>query len=233
MKILFLLFGLLLSFPIISYANMKELPQPDSGLQVIPFSQMDITDKMKNETLLKLNEQSTKGFVNSNSIDAKHLLNFTQKQNVIYYADKVNSNPTDTHMRNDLSQIKLAFPVKALPLRPGLKIIGYAPIGTWLNKSWTGVKMFFTDLRLGVCEYSIINYSLSHGAIQIASEVVSYDINNKPTTFSIEGNEKTGYLYNISWFDKAYSRELQCAKLQFEPKLKNELIDFARNLDNG
>ncbi|MES2217345.1 MAG: hypothetical protein V4501_02930 [Pseudomonadota bacterium] len=138
-----------------------------------------------------------------------------------------NIDPYDTHLKSSISEITLAFPSKSLSTVASNNSIGFAPIGSWKN-GWTGIKEFFEDRQLGICEYSKSNRKLSHGAVQIAAEIARFDINNLPNFLVVKGNLNSGYLYTIKWFDDTFNDDLVCANTNYNKRITNNLIKYAK-----
>jgi hypothetical protein len=139
----------------------------------------------------------------------------------------------DTHLKNNISQIKLAFPYSGISFIENNNIIGFGAIGNWdeKHKAWTGVVEFFNDNQLGVCALNIFNIKLSHGVNQVAKEVARYDINSMPNVLSVEGNASTGFLYHITFYQNDYWNELECANKMYDPKKTKQLIELAKKID--
>ncbi|HJY22037.1 MAG TPA: hypothetical protein VJ279_04080, partial [Hanamia sp.] len=102
----------------------------------------------------------------------------------------------------------------------------------WQN-GWTGIAQLFKENSIGVCSYKIENILVSKGAIQIDENTVRHDVNNKITTIDIAGSMNSGFIYTISWYDKTYFHDLECANLAFKPELKDKLIALAKKIDAG
>jgi hypothetical protein len=105
-------------------------------------------------------------------------------------------------------------------------------MGSWHN-GWTGIKIFFENKDLGSCVYSLNNMSLTHGAVNISEDSVRYDVNKLPNTLRVEGNNNSGFLYDINWYDQIFSKELECAKATFNKETVRKLIDYARIIEKA
>ena len=57
------------------------------------------------------------------------------------------------------------------------------------------------------------------------------DINSKITTVEVIGSPKTGFLYNVEWFDSTFFRQLECANQRFSEKVKQDVIELAKRID--
>lgn len=205
----------------------KGFPDFGDGVKVVPLSKMAITNEMKQKTLRSMQMQKTKGFVDSDSDWPKQLLRMGRGEVVV---DAVNADPHDTHLKKNLSQIKLAFSFKGIPSMEGSDIIGYAVMGMW-NNGWSGISEFFNKAPIGTCKFSLSSFSVAQGAWWISEEVARYDVNKKPTTITIKGNKEKGFLYEISWADKAYGYVLECASDKLDPETTKEAVKLAIAID--
>lgn len=212
------------------------LPLPDSGVTIIKASQKSsfVGDEADNpynnplrlEYVNKLQEMRSTGYANRYSEAATYLISMKDKKPT----SEFDSTPLDTNLKSSLSKIRLAFPYHAIPPIGKKSLIGYAPMGSWKN-GWTGFVLYFNDNNLGTCKFSVNNMKTSHGGIQLIDEDITYDINEKPTDLLVEGSLSSGFYYSVGWYDDTYIRDLSCAKQTFDPKIKDQLVNFAKNLD--
>lgn len=194
-----------------------------SGIIIEPLSKIN----PPKETLSLINEQKTKGYSEKISSDALEML----KANKRGYTDEINniSDPTDTHMKSNLSRIKLAFDFKPAPF---IHPFGYAVGGEYINDAgWTAISTFFNEDNIGACRYKLNNMKIANGAVRIPKEIVRYDINKKVTTIFVEGSVKSGFIYNVTWNDATYNHFLECANMNYDKNITNRMIELAKKID--
>jgi len=196
MKKNILTLALIAALPSLSFADdtffTADPSKAETGVTIVPLSKMNPSKEM----LSFLEQQKTKGFSDKESNEPQQMIK-TGK----FYLNEINDNsdPTDTHMKSDLSKIKLAFKFKPIPF---IKPIGYAVGGMYIKDSgWTAISTFFNDKELGTCKFKLNNMKLSNGAVRIAKETVRNDINNKITNVFVEGSVNSGFIYNVDWND--------------------------------
>lgn len=204
-----------------------------SRVKILPISEMNIPKSDKKDMLHDIETQRVKGFIEDKSTDAKQLLHMglmsnRKKMNV----DSNNSDPHDTHLKKNLSQIKLAFPFKGVPSIESKDVIGFAASGTWKN-GWTGVRELFNKKNVGTCDFTVFNLALSNGGQLISAENVRYDVNSKPTIINILGSKEGGFTYRMLWADNNFSYNLDCANENFDQKITDDLILLAQAIDNS
>ena len=61
--------------------------------------------------------------------------------------------------------------------------------------------------------------------------MVSYDVHDKPSVLLVKGNQSTGFVYKISWYDTTFVRELECANKSFSPQITKFVIELANTID--
>lgn len=208
--------------------ELEKLPQPDSGIVIVPSTELP---QLPKEQLSAINEYKLHGFENTKSEDAIQLLSL-DRNNLLreksYISDQ---NPYDTHLKKNLSQIKLAFDFHEISFIDEMNVIGFAVMGTWLN-GWTGVSEAFVNKELGICDYSKLNLKLGHGAAKIAQENVTYDINGHPSITYVEGNNDFGYAYKVSWFDDIFYHTVKCALKKYDKDELNNVIKLSKLIDS-
>ena len=205
------------------------LPLPDGGIKVI--SRYDFADKSRIKNDMKMyEEQQTQGFINKNSEKAKNLL----QQKYLLPAELTKTalidEPRSTHLRSDSSAVKFGFNFPKITINV-TKIWGFAPAGTYVDDAWTGGVQLF-ESKIGSCSLLVNAIKLSHASTHIAKEVVKYDVNNKVTTEFVTGNDTSGYLYTVSWFDDTYFRDLECANKNYSENILKQIIDMAVDSDS-
>ena len=229
MKKIILAIALITILPMTAFADKTfytaQQSNAQSGVIIVPLSKMNPS----NETLSFLEQQKTKGYSIKESNDAIDMLK-AGKQN---YSNEINdtSDPTDTHMKSDLSKIKLAFQVKPIPF---IKPIGFAVGGKYIeNSGWTAISMFFNDKNIGACRYKLNNMKISDGAVLIPEETVQHDINNKITNIFVEGSVRSGFIYNVNWNDATYNHFLECANMKYDHNITSQMIELAKKIDKN
>lgn len=241
MKLKFYLAIFWLSFPLISSAQSvddfnsdpsKELPKPVSGIHVVPDSDLTMTESMRKEATFKLKQQNKNGYVESDSPYPRQLLTTKYRAASEIKENKGNKDPYDTHLKENISEIKLAFSYNGIPFVKPSNVIAFAAIGGYKD-GWTGVKEFFTDPNLGTCTLSLYNIALGHGGARLGKSTVKYVVNNKPTTISVEGSINSGFMYRVSWFDNTFIHDLECANMNFDKKITITMIDHAKLIDKS
>jgi hypothetical protein len=237
------LFSLLVLLPVTACAtysdetapqDIKDFHYPKSGVIIVPPSQIDIPPQFKKKIELNALQMKTKGFYDSSAPDAQNLLGL-KKANVVALQNSSVADPNDpkdTHMKSSIAAVRAAFSYPGIASIPQNNVIGYAAGGMWLDgKGWTGIKEFFDTDELGTCSLFISNMALAHGNVRIGEDSVKYVVNNKAGTNEVYGSNKTGYTYNVSWYDSVYSHELECATPTFVNVELDKLIELANVID--
>lgn len=226
-KIIFVLV-LLFTLPIKSFAEdtfyTANSSTAQNGIIILPLAQIDPSK----EALNYLQQQKTQGYAIKESSDPHEMLKMGKS-----YQNEINDNsdPKDTHMKSDLSKIKLAFKFKPISF---IKPIGYAVGGMYIKDSgWTAISTYFNENDLGTCKFKLNNMKLSQGAVRIPQETVRYDINKKVTNVFVEGSVKSGFIYNIDWHDQTFNYFLECANMNFDKNITNRMIELAKKIDKN
>lgn len=225
--------------PSVSQVQLDEaayLPQPDGGIKIIPSSQINRDVADLNSTIALQDEYKKNGVVKRKSDDAAQLLSINKHHFMTSekatYLDS--SNLYDSHVKQKVSQIKLAFNYHPISFIPESNILGFAVADTWVKapqEGWTGIVEIFTDAQLGVCDYKKSNVKLNHASVHLAKESVSYVVNKKPTIDLVEGNDKTGYSYKVDWFDENYYHTLKCALKVYDANELKGVLALANRID--
>lgn len=210
----------------------NELPKPVSGIHVVPDSALTRTEAMIKKDAFRLKQQNKKGYVESDSGSPRQLINIKYSAKDEIKANKSNTNPYDTHLKENINEIKLAFPFSGINFIKKENVIGYAAGGGYRN-GWTGIKEIFTDAKLGTCSFSLFNIALSHGGARLGKSVVKYDVNKKPTIINVEGSINSGFMYRVSWFDNTFIHDFECANMNFDKNITVTMIDYARLIDES
>lgn len=206
---------------------IKGLPGPNSGVQVMPISEMYIPDALKRQALSDFEVQQKKGYIERQTIRSNPLWKI--QHGIKVFVDVKDSNPYSSRLEKNLSQVKLAFHYQGIPSIKPENRIGFVGGGGMKSKGWTGVDEYFRDQSLGTCVFRL---NKQNGTF-IPQEIVRYDIDRKPTTIMIEGNQKEGFLYRILWSDKKFNYDLECVNPCFDLDVKKYLIKFAQFIDRS
>lgn len=183
-------------------------------------------------------EQEKNGYVKRPEPRAKDLLDFSQTAEYQYKKYVGEISPSSTHLRLVISDLKMAYLFVGIPLSDVDKNIGFAPYGAYKQikngddgDGWDGAIQFFEKNGIGTCEFKEHNLKLAHGGVELIQELVSYDVFGKPTVVLTTGNENTGFLYQISWYDNTFARELSCAASKFSKTIKNNVLELAKTIE--
>jgi hypothetical protein len=229
-----LLSVLITAMPFAVYgANL--VPLPTKELTIVPMAKLNIPEQMKVEIMKNKAEEKQKGYHEMDSSYAQYLLNLKRTAPGEIKAFRVN-NAFDTHLKNEISDIHLAFNFKPLTMVKTENIIGYAPIGSYVKEGdrdlgWSGIKAFFMDQTLGACAYSFFDLQISHGAVQLNAETTEYLVNHKPSSTSVEGSLNSGFVYNVNWFDETKMHQLECANMAYTKQTLRRLVFLANQID--
>ncbi len=206
------------------------LPKPNSGVTIVSHSKMIMT--FPKEYLKEFEDhqqqQATKGYFDDNSDYAAEIIKQAANPSLGVSESK---ELMDTHYKKDLSSIKLAFKFTPPPIiQKG--IVKYTPMGSTNNDGWTGIAMIFNAENVGACSLSLTSFVASSGGVQFEKEGIEYYVNNKPGDTSVSGNDKYGYIYNVTWADKKYYYNLECAAQSFNPNIMQGSLILARKIDS-
>lgn len=205
---------------------------PASGVTIAPRATLNISKELIQSGERADKQRHALGYIQSTSEDAQELMNI--KKTVASQSKQFKAIESDesTGMRKRLGDLKLAFEFKAVPSPLINSYIGAAPQGGFKENGWSGAAEFFTS-SVGNCSYGLISIPISHLAAQLAQESVSYEINSKITVVEVAGNTKSGFVYNVKWFDDEFFHELECANIKYSSEIKNSVITLAKNIDKG
>lgn len=184
-------------------------------------------------------EQQDKGYVEEKEPRAKELLDFKnlssyQKNK---YKDVLSSE--STHLRDSIRELKLAYTFLGVPTEDMDSNYGVAPYGAYksikkgdIGDGWDGAVQFFDKKGIGGCAFSEHNRKLSGFGVELIKELVSYEIQNRPTVLLVTGTKESGYVYKLKWYDPTFSRELECANMEFHPQIKEKVIELANHIES-
>lgn len=216
--------------PASNYINNKNVKQNANDAHMA---------KKMQEYLAMNDEQQKNGYVKVNEPRAKELLDL--KNTVSYQKKKYQSvlSPESTHIRDSSNELKLAYTFVGVPPEDMDMSIGIAPYGAYKSikngdagDGWDGAVQFFDKKGIGSCAFTEHNRKLSGLGIELIKELVSYDIQNRPTVILVTGTKETGYIYKIKWYDPTFSRELECANMEFSPQIKENVITLASRIES-
>lgn len=213
----------------------KGLPTPGSGVQLVSQESM----KMKSWEREKFSEENKelkiKGFIKRESNRAYELINIKSQIEKIQPQKDLVYKGTDSHLRRNVKDIPFAYSYIGAPKDMMIDFYGIAPVGTYVHEpksGWTGAVEFFKT-SFAHCAYTENNMVVSHGAAQIDEEEAKYDVNGKITLIDVEGNDSTGYLYRINWFDNTFNRNLECATKNYSTEVREYTIELAKKIDKN
>lgn len=216
------------------YFAKKGMPIPDGGVKVIPEQQMASYEENKEEKLKNKADIEKLGYINRSSPRAFALLTIHITAAHQLKKQQDNYNPTSTHIRPSINDLKMAYTFVGVPQNQGIEIIGVSPYLTYLKgQGWVGATQFFKKEGIGNCAFSENNVRLSHGSVIIAKEDARNDVNDKTTTVEVVGNQQTGFVYDVEWYDNTFFRQLECANKQYSQNITNNVIELAKNIDSN
>lgn len=195
--------------------------------------------KKMQEYLAINDEQQKNGYVKDSDPRAKELLDL--KNTASYQKKKYKGvlSAESTHIRDSSNDLKLAYTFVGVPPEDMDMSIGVAPYGAYKSvkngdggDGWDGAVQFFDKNGIGSCAFSEHNRKLSGLGIELIKELVSYDIQNRPTVILVKGTKESGYVYKIKWYDLTFSRELECANMEFSHQIKENVIALASRIES-
>ncbi len=213
----------------------KGLPVPGSGAQVRAIKSIRMDSERSASVNAYISEQKNKGYKEEFSADAKRLFDLPviaeedlEEHKLMALTDE------DTHIRANAYELKMNYKYTLVPPNIVRTVIGFAPESSYMENGWNGVVEFFVPHFYGkvVCGFHEVNIALTRSSAVIPEEVATYKVNDKITTISAEGSDKSGYIYRIEWWDQTYRRTLECATEKYSNEIKNEFIGLAKVIDN-
>ena len=190
----------------------------------------------KVKEFLKMNkEQSENGFISIQEPRAKEL---QEIQQITKYRARYSAQDTD--VKHSISDIPMGYSFVGVPANEVSTVIGYAPYGAYKSikngeeaNGWDGAVEFFHHNTLGNCAYTEHNRRLANADVELIEELVTYDVAEKPTLVLVKGNDDSGYLYKIDWFDALFNRTLECESKQFSQQFKSDVIHLANQIESA
>lgn len=204
------------------------MPIPGMGATVESNPKDLHVTKAQSGAVAKFNaDQKTKGYYQMVNMKAKNLLNMCKTAEREYNARKsIAFNPQDTHLYEDKSTMAMAYPYKEILAYLATKIIGYAPESTFVNNGWTGTVVFFIPAFDGVCAYHQRNIQITKTAAFISKEVATNKVN-------ATGFKKSGFVYEVEWWDKKFKHNLECAFKEDKSEFANRTLELAKQIDKA
>ena len=211
------------------------VPVPGSGAQVIQSNKAFNLSSEQASVFAKFNtDQRVKGFHEEDSKTAKFLLDlpviadkeYNERKNLAY-------DPYDTHLYEIKSNLKMNYDYKGVPSNLATKVIGYSPESSFIQNGWAGAVEFFVPSFGDVCAYHEVNISLTKSTTSIPKDIATYLVNNKITTLSAVGSDKSGYVYQVEWWDSKFKKVLECASIKYSQERKNSVIELAKKIDSN
>ncbi len=208
--------------------RLRSMPK---GITIVPLKDRGLSEDIK-KYIENKKSLTYKGYEESHNPYIKNLSEY----NLLKESKTLDNNdPYDTHLKSNLSFIKLMFPFKGISFIEPKDIIGYAVMGGWNKEKdgWDGVSTFFNYKNVGICVYRKQNYVSFGGKAQLNKEDTTFDIGGYPTVTDVEGNLKDGFIYSLSWFDKEYFNDLDCYNKKFDRSLTKELINLGNRINRN
>ncbi|MBA2711611.1 MAG: hypothetical protein H0U57_13610 [Tatlockia sp.] len=213
--------------------DSSKLPQTGEGVLIVEDSEL-ANIKLPQHITFALDSQKKLGYVPRKSYAAVQLIamkkhHFQSPGDVKFFTT---NEPTDTHLKKSLSNIKLAFDYHPLSFILDKDTLGFAPAMTYLNSGWTGIVQYFNYPVVGTCKYMKSSVTLNGSAIRLSKKQISLYINKKPAQVMNEGRKEEGFAYLLHWYDNQYFHELSCATETYTPEAAKKMISLATKIDN-
>ncbi len=213
------------------------IPLPGTGATVVDRAKVKNFKMTKEHSgaINKFNaDQDSKGYHEMIVKKAKMLLSMPEIAEIEFNERRFAPyDPHDTHLYEVKSNLAMSYPYKGVPANLASKVIAFAPEHTFVNDGWTGAVEFFIPSFGGICAYHEINIEITKTAAYIPKEIVTYAINNKITKMNAMGQEGSGFVYEIEWWDKRFKRNLECASIHYLPNIKDSMTKLARRIDSA
>lgn len=218
--------------PTLAQAEPIATPFPGShkGINIMPLEKLSMP--MKQATIRGLRSLAASGYLDTKSSD--------QSVNDLFNIPKIafnetkqydnDPNPLDTHLRSDITKLRLGFTFAGIPNIPKSDVLGFAPAGGYTHeKGWDGMVEFVQIPELGICSFATIKIE----SVIMYKEALSYSVNKKPSEKNILGNWETGFLYRVNWYTDTRRNSLQCANKNLKPQNMAKVITLANQIDKA
>lgn len=212
------------------------IPLPNSGTQVKPLAEIKMSPEQSAVVKKYISRQKQFGFQKEFSLEAKNLMSMPD----IGIKDlkshrQLTLMPEDTHLRANSHDLKMSYEYMPLDTSFVKKVIGFSPEHTYIVNGWTGAIEFFQPhlFNESVCAFHEINIKITGTSAIFPKEVVSYKVNDKITKITVNGNDSSGYIYKIEWWDKTFKHNLDCASKSYSVEMKDEILALAKAIDSS
>lgn len=210
------------------------LPTPKGGvLQVVPSDQIKMAEWQKQKIKSDEAQMKKNGYVRVSSNRAYELIHIESKIKKGFAAEKGMFKGNGSQLRERHEDIPFAYTYAPIPKDSYKVLFGIAPVGTYIQEGqtgWTGAVSFF-ETDFAQCAYTEDNLVAAHGAARVEESVASYEVNDKVTVIDVEGNESTGFLYRVNWFDSVFNHNLECATPAYSKESTKKTIELAKKID--
>lgn len=169
------------------------------------------------------------GYVEENNKDAQKMLNFQDD----YRFGAKNKQLAIDELRQNLSDIKMAYSFKGVPKTVATEVLGY---NEWLGEidaGFPGIQEYFINPDLGICIYYENNLKYTGGSIQLVADEMTNEVNGKYTETEIRGSKKSGFVYTVYWYDNKYFRQLDCAWNRYSKNHMKKVVETSGVIDKA
>lgn len=205
-------------------------PESKKGINIWPIEKVNMP--AQKATIRSFKESSAKGYFESHSTDQS--VNFlfdtaktASKERVQYDKD---TNPLDTHLKSDISKVRIGFKFSGIPGIPQKDILGFAAAGGYTHeKGWDGIAEFVQIPDIGICSFT----TFAIESVIMYKETLEYLVNKKPSEKGIEGNWNAGFIYHVNWYTDTRRNAFECANRKLQPSILKKMVSIANQIDNG
>ena len=213
----------------------SHVPLPHSGVHIRPMSTMNISKQGLQDFHSRQAAIKKTGYVKEYSTYALTLKNIQHAADEDYKASANDKSPESTHLVKAFNELTLAYKAQDIPASIVKTSIGYSPAGTFMThdkyKGWNAWGMFFVSINDLTCTFDENNVELSGSSANIAKEIVTRDVNDKITTVVTSGDNASGFIVDVQWFDKRFREQLRCRLSTYDKSLVDSIIDMAKEID--
>lgn len=208
------------------YYKAQGLPWPGAGI---------IVDK-KATPKMKASSHHTFTRVDKFNHNVRAMLDLEHKvkQEKKIMKTAVANDKSSTHLRHDIKQFNsvMAYPFKGVPKEIATKNFGFAPILAYKEgHGWVGATNLFKAGKMN-CQFNENNIKLSMAAMKIDENEMGHEVNKKYTETTISGNDDSGYMYSVDWYDNNFFRHLECADMVYSEDTMKQIISMACKIDS-